>query len=143
MLSTGCLKDLPMTLLVLQSSQASDTNKQTVMATDRHRSEGAAVAGHSFFTSICLSHFKTNDSVRNCPGDESRNCQGDDLYYILDSVPVSPKPVPLIIVPGIIRIQSSSSYSFLLHECYHSMVTNGLWGEFVGFQRWRRQGAHS
>jgi hypothetical protein len=46
------------------------------MASDRHRSEDAAVAGHSFFTSICLSHFKTNNSVRNCLGDEARNCQG-------------------------------------------------------------------
>jgi hypothetical protein len=81
-----------------------------VIASDRHRSEGAGVAGHSYFTSICLSHFKTNDSVRNCPGDEARNCQGDDHYYILDSITVSPKPVPIIIITGIIRIQSSSFF---------------------------------
>ncbi|CAK9190368.1 unnamed protein product [Sphagnum troendelagicum] len=145
MLSTGYLKDLQMlpddfpnwvsrashlaSPKTLPKTHLRDSPCSAVVASERHKQANGdgipiAIAPKAPRSPVILSsppsvwsHFKTNDSVRNCPGDEARNCQGDDHYYILDSVTVSPKPVPIIIVTGIIRIRSSSSSSFLLHEC--------------------------
>jgi hypothetical protein len=127
MLSTRCLKDLRIWLpqwvspashltlpkIHLRDSHCSAVNahlrrwwhKQTAMAFDRHRSE--ALSPTVLLSSPSSFSFQ-NNFVRNCWRDDGRNCEGDDHY--LDPIKVSRRPVPSIIVTGIIRAHPHTNY---------------------------------